>query len=85
MTRKRKRGEFEASHRMADSSIMNEQQDEPLTQSKRTRRRQVVEEQVAFLQMGFQQKPAAPWLNVSLKKRESFPVIIRRRTLSLDE
>ena len=70
---------------MADPSMANEQQDEPLTTSKRTRRRQVVEEQVAFLQMGFQQKPAAPWLDVSKKKKESFPVIIRRRALSVDE
>jgi hypothetical protein len=44
-----------------------------------------MEEQVAFLQMDFQQKPAAPWLDVSKKKRESFPVIIRPRVLSLDE
>ena len=70
---------------MANPSIGNEQQDEPLTTLKRIRRRQVVEEQVAFLQMGFHQKPAAPWLDLSKKKRESFPVIIRRRTLSLDE
>jgi hypothetical protein len=70
---------------MADPSMGIEQQDEPLTTSKRTRRRQVVEEQVAFLQMGFRQKPAAPWLDIRKKKRESFPVIIKRRTLSLDE
>jgi hypothetical protein len=70
---------------MADPSMGNDQQDEPLTTSKRTRRRQVVEDQVAFLQMGFQQKPSAPWLDMTKKKRESFPVIIRRRTLSIDE
>jgi hypothetical protein len=68
---------------MADPSMGNEQQDEPLTTSKRTRRRQVVEEQVAFLQMGFQQKPAAPWLDMSKKKRESFPIIIKDDELSL--
>jgi hypothetical protein len=62
---------------MADASMGNDLQDEPLTHSKSTRRRQVVEEQVAFLQMGFQQKPAAPWLDMSNKKRESFPIIIR--------
>ena len=70
---------------MADPSMSHEQQDEPLTTSKRTRRRQVVEEQVAFLQMGFQQKPSASWLDNTKKKRESFPVIIRRRSISLDE
>jgi hypothetical protein len=85
MTRKRKRGEFEASHMMADPSMGIEQQDEPLTTSKRTRRRQVVEDQVAFLQMGFRHKPAAPWLTNNMSKKDSYPVIIRRRTLSLDE
>jgi hypothetical protein len=39
---------------MANANMANDQKDEPLTHSKRTRRRQVVEEQVAFLQMGFQ-------------------------------
>jgi hypothetical protein len=67
---------------MADPSMGNEQQDEPLTTSKRTRRRQVVEDQVAFLQMGFRQKPSAPWLDMSKKKRESFPVIIKEDELS---
>jgi hypothetical protein len=43
----------------------------------------VVEELVDFLQMGFQQKPAAPWLDIGKRKKESFPVIIRRRTLYL--
>jgi hypothetical protein len=48
----------------------------------------VVEEQVAFLQMGFQQKPAAPWLDMSKKKRESFPSSLGRRlslSMSRDE
>jgi hypothetical protein len=70
---------------MTNPSIGIEQQDEPLTTSKRTRRKQVVEEQVAFLQMGFRHKPAAPWLKNSMSKKDSYPVIIRRMTLSFDE
>jgi hypothetical protein len=70
---------------MADPSMGNDQQDEPLTTSKRTRRRQVVEDQVAFLQMGFRQKPSAPWLDMSKKKRDTYPIIIKRRSISLDE
>ena len=38
------------------------EEDQPLTESKMTRRRQLVDEQIAFLQEGFRPKPAAPWL-----------------------
>jgi hypothetical protein len=44
----------------------------------------VVEELVDFLQMGFQQKPAAPWLDIGKRNRSpsSFEDSL---SLSLDE
>ena len=58
--------------------------DQPLTQSKVTRRRLELDCQKAFLQEGFRLKAAArPIVNKS--KRETYPIIIRRRFLTLDE
>jgi hypothetical protein len=56
-----------------------------LSHSKMTRRRQEVELQLAFLQEGFRLRPAAPWPLSKKFKRETYPIIIRRRMLTLDE
>ena len=56
-----------------------------MTLSKMTRRRQEVELQLAFLQEGFRLRPSAAWPLPKKSKRESFPIIIRRRMLTLDE
>jgi hypothetical protein len=61
------------------------QPDMLLTHSKMTRRRQEVELQLAFLQAGFRPRPAAPWPSIKNLKRDGYPIIIRRRMLTLDE
>ena len=58
-TRKRKRGDFEASHMLNDQYMQQSLQDQPLTQSKVTRRRLELDCQIAFLQDGFRLKTAA--------------------------
>jgi hypothetical protein len=50
-----------------------------------TRRRQEVELQLALLQEGFRLRPSAPWALGKKSKRETFPIIIRRRMLTQDE
>ncbi len=84
-TRKRKRGEFEASHLRADVQMEQKMSDQPLTQSKVTRRRLEIDCQIAFLQEGFRLKTAAPWPTRRKSTKESFPIIIRRRMLTLNE
>jgi hypothetical protein len=83
-TRKRKRGDFEASNMLNDQFVEQSLNDQPLTQSKVTRRRLELDCQIAFLQDGFRLKTAA-WPNLKMSKRESYPIIIRRRLLTLDE
>ena len=56
-----------------------------LTHSKMTRRRQEVELQIAFLQQGFRLRASGPWPSIKNLKRDSYPIIIRRRMLTLDE
>ena len=58
---------------------------QPMTQSKVTRRRLEIDCQIAFLQEGFRQRSSAPWPSKRKSKRDSFPIVIRRRILSLDE
>ena len=76
-TRKRKRGEYEASHVVGDLETMQSQEDQPLTQSKVTRRRLELDCQIAFLQEGFRLKTAAPWPPARRSKRETYTIIIR--------
>ena len=76
-TRKRKRGEYEASHVPGDKETMQLQQDEPLTQSKVTRRRLELDCQIAFLQEGFRLKTAAPWPPAGRSLKYTYPIIIR--------
>ena len=61
MTRKRNRGEFEASQLVSEATVDVAQPDMVLTHSKMTRRRQEVELQLAFLQEGFRLRPQDPW------------------------
>ena len=85
ISRKRKRGEFEASHLVLEATLGVAQPDMALTHSKMTRRRQEVELQLAFLQAGFRPRPPAPWPSIKSLKRDGYPIIIRRRMLTIDE
>jgi hypothetical protein len=85
MTHKRKRGEFEASQLIVEATMGIAQPHMALTHSKMTRRRQEVELQITFLQEGFRLRPSAPWPSIKNLKRDSYPVIIRRRMLTIDE
>ncbi len=44
-----------------------------------------MELQIAFLQAGFRLRPSAQWPSIKNLKRDSYPIIIRRRMLTLDE
>jgi hypothetical protein len=61
ISKKRNRGEFEASQLVAEATLGISQPDMTLSHSKMTRRRQEVELQLAFLQAGFRLRPSAPW------------------------
>ena len=41
--------------------------------------------QIAFLQQGFRLRPSAQWPSIKNLKRDTYPIIIRRRMLTLDE
>ncbi len=55
MTRKRKKGEIEASHLIEKATLGIQQLDMAF------KLRQEVELQLAFLQAGFRPRPSAPW------------------------